>query len=364
MHATTFVRLAKRASRRSFTEAVYTSTGIDRTLPSDIRATLTERCNYRCVYCQHWRQDAYTPEMTLLEWQGVLSSVRSYVGHYAVQFLGGEPMIMPWFSDLAMFCRDARIDWGVVTNGSSLSGPRVARIAEARPLNVDVSIDSRSEAVNDTARGIVGAMRRVSQGVAALVEARAAAGANFPIRLKTVVTRQNFESLSELVGWAQGMPGVLVDFSPVRLWRPEEIAAHYPVAGPEMDALERRIEHLKLLKRNGAPIETSVAKLEAIVPHFKGEPSVHGVGSCRVGLRSLDIRPNGDVNHCWKFEKVGNLRHTSMEDIWRDANRRQIVDDTLACDLFKTTCSMSCMAHRTLGQDIRRGLQIARVSAR
>ena len=108
MHATTFVRLAKRASRRSFTEAVYTSTGIDRTLPSDIRATLTERCNYRCVYCQHWRQDAYTPEMTLLEWQGALSSVRSYVGHYAVQFLGGEPMFVSQGLSGGLSCRQVQ----------------------------------------------------------------------------------------------------------------------------------------------------------------------------------------------------------------------------------------------------------------
>lgn len=362
MRAETFIRLAKRAARRSFAEAVYTTSGINCTRPSDIRATLTERCNYKCVYCQHWRQEAYTPEISLVEWQHILSSIRNYTGHYAVQFLGGEPMIMPWFSELALFCHDSKIDWGVVTNGSSLSKSRVAQIVAAQPLNIDISIDSRSEKINDTARGIKGAMQRVSQGVAALIAARAAASANFPIRLKTVVTRQNFASLPDLVAWAESMPGVLVDFSPVRLWRPEEMAAQYPMAGPEMNALARCIDQLKRLQRNGAPIETSISKLEAIVPHFRGEPSIHGVGSCHVGLRSLDIRPNGDVNHCWKFEKIGNLLQSSMKDIWEDANRRETVDETLSCNLYQTTCSMSCTAHRTLGQDIRRGLQIARHS--
>ena len=363
MRSTTISRLARRAVRRSATEALYIKTGIDLTMPSDIRATLTERCNYRCIYCHHWRQEEYTPEMDLAEWQTALLSIRDYIGRYAVQFLGGEPMIMPWFADLAKFCHDAQIDWGVVTNGSSLSTSRVARIVSARPLNVDVSIDSRSEGVNDTVRGVEGAMRRVSAGVKALVDARSAASCEFPIRLKTVVTRQNYEGLGELLAWAETMPGVLVDFSPVRLWRANEVAEQYPV-GDDLERLASQIDRLKAAKRDGAPIETSFAKLDAMLTHFNGEPTTHGIGACRVGLRSLDIRPNGDVNHCWKFEKVGNLRQSSMREIWKDNNRKALVDQTLACDLFKTQCSTSCHAHRTLRQDVARGLQIARLTGR
>lgn len=215
MDHVTLARLASRALRRSMAESLYLNSGINLTKPNDIRATLTERCNFRCVYCDHWRQDSYADELTLEQWQAALQSIRDYVGRFAVQFLGGEPMLMPWFFELAAFCHATGIDWGVVTNGSSLSADRVARLVAAMPLNIDVSIDSRGEAVNDRLRGWKGAMRRTAAGITALAAAREAAGARFPIRVKTVVSRDNIDDLDELVAWAASMPGVTIDLSPV-----------------------------------------------------------------------------------------------------------------------------------------------------
>ena len=363
MELETAIRLGKKVVRRSAAEALYLRSGINLTIPSDIRATLTERCNYRCGYCHHWRQDAYEDEMSLAEWKAALLSIKALTSRFAIQFLGGEPMIVPWFFDLAQFCADEGIDWGVITNGSSLSARRVADLVRARPLNIDISLDSRTAGIHDVVRGVAGSMDHVSAGINHLVEERRKSGRMFAIRIKPTLTRQSMASLPDLVRWAESMPSVLVDISPVRLWRAEEIAEFYPAGPDELAQLDAIIAHLIDRKQNhGAPIETTVAKLRAIPRHFAGEPNGHGVGQCRVGLRSIDIRPNGDVNHCWKFERIGNLRNASMAQIWQDEARRQTVTDTVSCDLFKTKCSTSCLSHRALWQDVVRGVNLVRSS--
>lgn len=298
--------------------------------------------------------------MSLAEWQSALLSIKKFVPRFAVQFLGGEPMIVPWFFDLANFCADHRIDWGVITNGSNLSALRVKQLVAARPLNIDVSLDSRQAAVNDLMRGIPGSMDQVSAGMQRLADERQKTGQKFAIRLKPTITRHTIESLNGLVDWAETMPSVTVDFSPVRLWKEAEIDALYPVRPEDMQTLRDVIDVLIARKQRGAPIETSIEKLRAIPVHFSRQENRHGVGQCRVGLRSIDVRPNGDVNHCWKFMRIGNLRQSSMREIWSDAARKQIVQSTVSCDLFKTTCSTSCHAHRTWKQDIARGIQLVR----
>lgn len=364
MEPNTVIRLASKVLGRSSAEELYLRTGYNRTKPSDFTATLTERCNYRCSYCCHWRQEAYTEEMSLDEWKTALLSIRDFVGGFAVQFLGGEPMLVPWFFQLATFCFQSRIDWGVITNGSSLSADRVRSLVLANPLNIDISLDSLQAQVHDHVRGVPGSTTHVSDGIKRLVEARQQGGRKFPIRIKPTVTRHNIGCLNEIVDWAETMPSVLVDFSPVRLPRRDEVAAIYPRSGRELDRLTLEIERLIRRKASGAPVETSNAKLRAMIPHFQDAPATHGVASCRVGLRSINIRPNGDVDHCHIFNKIGSLRRSTMREIWMNWNRREIVERTVACKLFTSTCSMSCHSHRSLSQDISRGLKIIRAASR
>jgi radical SAM protein with 4Fe4S-binding SPASM domain len=269
-------------------------------------------------------------------------------------------MLMPWFIDLATFCSANKIDWGVITNGSSLSATRVAQLVAAKPLNIDISLDSVDAAEHDFLRGVSGSAEQVRDGVERLVAKRRQTGSEFAIRLKPTVTRQTIRSLGNLVSWAETMPSVVIDFSPVRLWRPDEIAEMYPSDPEEFAALEAQIESLLERKRAGAPIETSDAKLRAMLPRFSHRPVIHGVTNCRVGLRSIDIRPNGDVDHCFKFRRIGNLRHSTMKAIWQDAARRMTIEQTLGCDLLQTTCSTSCKSHRTALQDAARGLRALR----
>ena len=341
-------------AKRGASERLYLSTGLNLTRPTSIRITLTERCNYRCRYCNHWRQDSYPDELNLDDWKRNILSLGRFLGPFPLQFLGGEPFIWPGFLELAAFCRSNGVRWGVITNGSALGARAVAAVVEAHPTNVDVSIDSRNAGIHDHARGVIGSSKHIEAGVDRLAAARRAAGQTFPIRIKPTVHRTNLETLPEVVQWAASKEGVLVDFSPVRLWADTAKAEHYPSTPAELQALEQVVARLIDMKRAGFPIETSEAKLQAINKHFAGEIETHAYQQCRVGLRTFDIYPDGEVQHCWKYA-IGNLRESTPEDIWHGSARKQTIADTLACDLAGgNVCGTACTSHRSPIQEVRR----------
>ncbi|SNS23210.1 Radical SAM superfamily enzyme, MoaA/NifB/PqqE/SkfB family [Sphingomonas laterariae] len=350
-------RAGARVVRQGLAERLYVATRIDYTRPVSIRAFLTERCNYRCLYCDHWRQDHYASEMGLPQWTDVIAGLRAYLGRCTIQFIGGEPLIRRDLYPLFGLCREQGIDWGICSNGFAFRSSVAAMLLDAHPLNIDLSIDSADADVHDRLRGVPGSFGRLRAGLDHLIACRARAGARTLIRIKTTVSRDNFRDLPQLVDLCSGLAGVVVDFSPVRLWREHEIEALYVRRDDDLRDLDEVVEHLVDRKNGGAPIETSVEKLRAIGPHFRGERQFHGYAECRAGLRSLEIRPDGEVRHCWGMPAIGNIVGQSVKALWEGAQRADVLPRTLVCEHAGTgLCATACTSHRTLPQEIRRGL--------
>lgn len=356
MERRTALALARDVFLREAREELYLRTGVNVTRPSDIKITLTDRCNYRCAYCDHWSRERYRDELDVDQWRDIVDRLKSFLGRFTIQFSGGEPMLSPAFLPLVAHCHARGVRWGLITNGSLLRGRSLEQLVAARPLNVDISIDSSRAATHDAVRGVPGSLARLSGNLAALLQARAATGQSFPIRIKPTVHARNFDHLRDIVHWAQGIGDLLVDFSPVRLARGAVRDELYVAGDNALALLDAEIEALIALKAAGAPIETGVDKLRAIAAHFRGEPVRQGAAACRVGLRTLDIRPDGQVNHCWRFQNRGNLAQESPQALWR-RTRETVAAQALACEHAETRrCGTACTAHRSLAQDVRRGL--------
>ena len=149
------VSLGSKHVRNALSEELYLRTGRDVTRPASIFAEVVERCNYKCRYCDYWRRPNYRQEMTIEEWQRALSSLKEFIGGFHVEFAGGEPYIKKGFLDLLRFCRDNDIHWGVTTNGGAyLNKKIVTQTVEARPFNINISIDSMDPKIHNYSRGV------------------------------------------------------------------------------------------------------------------------------------------------------------------------------------------------------------------
>lgn len=345
--------------RNSLAQELYLRTGLDCTRPTVFYGAVTGNCNYKCRYCSHWRSHK-DGEMGLEDWIKALTSIKEYVGRFHIEYSGGEPFLARWFPDLIEWCHQNDILWGVTTNGTAFAPKFVRRIVAAQPFNINISMDSHLADVHNYTRGVKTSHQHLIRSITALVEERAKRGLDFPIIVKPVVTRLNFRHLPEMVEWIGAFGPVVVNFQPLdhdtqetfdELWIPEEDHAE----------LEQVVQQLLAMKRAGAPILNSELVLNAWRMHFREEPAPAEYFPCRVGLTNYFIRPTGDVEVCWFFEPIGNIRNQSAREIWESHEARLRRERTTKCEKL---CLFTCLSQKTLTDKVKMGVNLLKTRAR
>jgi MoaA/NifB/PqqE/SkfB family radical SAM enzyme len=347
-------RLGMRHVSTILPEAIYLKTYIDFTRPTEVRASLTERCNYKCLQCACWRFETY-PEISIDQWKGALASVKQFLGRYAVQFVGGEPFVKKGFLELLEFCRRESIDFGVITNGSAFASDSVVdRFVRARPVKLEISVDGPIPEIHDRLRGVPGSLESIATGIRKLRDGQHRLGIRFPLRIKATLNAFNFRAMPDLVTWAKEHGATTIDIEPIREWTDESKNELWP-SPEDLGDLQSVILELLRMKESGAAIETSEDKLLGMLKHFRREPVPLEVSTCRVGLRAFAIDPRGIVRSCGDFAPLGNITVQSAREIWTGASAREVRQATVACT---KGCAYGCYATKSMGQKIKRGLMV------
>jgi GTP 3',8-cyclase len=167
---------------------------------TDLRVSLTDRCNLRCSYCMPAEGLDWLPRDDILTDDEVVRLIRVAVerlGVDEVRFTGGEPLIRPGFVDIV--ARTAELEprpqTSVTTNGLGLD-KTAAALASAGLDRVNVSLDTVRA---DTFR-IITRRDRFDDVVRGL-EAAAAAGLT-PVKVNAVLLRGvNDDQAPELLAW-------------------------------------------------------------------------------------------------------------------------------------------------------------------
>ena len=168
---------------------------------TDLRVSLTDRCNLRCTYCMPEEGLAWLPRQDVLTDDEVVRLVRIGVerlGVREVRFTGGEPLLRRGLVDIVAACArlEPRPELSLTTNAVGLA--RVAgALAEAGLDRVNGSLDTlradRFEALTH---------RRRHDDVLAGLAAASAAGLD-PVKINTVLMRGvNDDEAPELLAWA------------------------------------------------------------------------------------------------------------------------------------------------------------------
>ena len=110
-----------------------------------LRLSVTDRCNFRCVYCMPPEGVEFRPHDEILSYEDMafFVSVAVEVGISKVRLTGGEPLVRRGLADLVRMLRaiDGVEDVSLTTNGTLL--PRFAAELKAAGLSrVNISLDS------------------------------------------------------------------------------------------------------------------------------------------------------------------------------------------------------------------------------
>ena len=168
---------------------------------TDLRVSLTDRCNLRCTYCMPAEGLAWMPSAELLSDAEVLRLVEVGVqrlGISTVRLTGGEPLLRRGLDELVagLAALRPRPVLALTTNGIGLAG-RAAGLAAAGLDRVNISLDTlQSETFARLTR------RRRLDDVLAGVRAARAAGLE-PVKVNSVLLRGvNDHEAVPLLQWA------------------------------------------------------------------------------------------------------------------------------------------------------------------
>ncbi len=156
----------------------------------DLRVSVTDRCNFRCVYCMP--KETFGKDYQFLEHKELLTfeeisrvaAILARHGISKVRLTGGEPLVRRNIERLVeMLARIPGIDLTLTTNGSLLA-KKAAALKNAGLRRVTVSLDSLDNDIFRRMNDVDFPVERVLEGIAAAADAGLA-----PIKINMVVKR-------------------------------------------------------------------------------------------------------------------------------------------------------------------------------
>jgi GTP 3',8-cyclase len=173
----------------------------------DLRISVTDRCNFRCVYCMpkevFGRDYQFLERSELLTFEEIGRLARAFVRHGVrkIRLTGGEPLIRRSIEDLVSLLADIdeSVELTLTTNGALLAEKALA-LREAGLTRVTVSLDSLDDEVFRALNDVDFPVARVLEGIEAATDAGLS-----PIKVNMVVKRGANEH--DVVGMAERFRG-------------------------------------------------------------------------------------------------------------------------------------------------------------
>lgn len=192
----------------------------------DLRVSITDRCNYKCVYCRSGEGDERYSELSIAEYIRLIGQF-VHLGITKVRLTGGEPLLRRGLVEMVQELGRLRtidgnpLDLAITTNGHLLSS-LAAPLKAAGLHRVTVSMDAVDAAVFEKITRVPGSFKTVLAGVRAARDAGLA-----PIKINCVLLRGfNDDQIEGFARFAREENVVVrfIEFMPLeegRLWSPD-----------------------------------------------------------------------------------------------------------------------------------------------
>ena len=155
----------------------------------DLRLSVTDRCNFRCVYCMpaevFGRDYRFLERRELLTFEELARIARTVAAHGVekIRITGGEPLLRRDLERLvALLAAIPGLDLTLTTNGALLA-KKARLLKDAGLRRITVSLDSLDDGVFREMNDVDFPVQRVLEGI------DAAADAGLPVKVNMVVKR-------------------------------------------------------------------------------------------------------------------------------------------------------------------------------
>jgi len=223
----------------------------------DLRLSVTDRCNYKCVYCRTGNVGAQFPELPISDYLR-MAQIFVTLGIRKVRLTGGEPLLRAGLVDFVRelsklrTCEGKPLEIAITTNGHLLA-EMAQPLRDAGLTRVTVSMDGVTEEKFARVTRVHNAFASVLAGV------RAAKKAGLePVKVNCVLLRGFNEDQIVSFGQFARDEAVIVrfiEFMPLeedRVWSPDVVV--------KMDEIVEQLSHLRGLVEVPRHLESETAR--------------------------------------------------------------------------------------------------------
>ena len=218
----------------------------------DLRISVTDRCNFRCVYCMPEEGMDWTPRDELLTFEEIERIARVLVDRFSfdsIRLTGGEPTVRARLPVLVQKLSALGVDLAMTTNGATL-GLLADDLVAAGLNRINISLDSlRADRFLQLTRR--DALDQVLDGI----DAALAAGFT-PVKVNVVLMRGiNDDEIVDFAtfGRERGVQVRFIEFMPLDAdgaWRAEQV-----ISRDEIVAAIGAVYPLEAITRDHHPAE-------------------------------------------------------------------------------------------------------------
>jgi pyrroloquinoline quinone biosynthesis protein E len=304
--------------------------------PAAVTWMVTLGCNRRCPYCffavfHHGAEEEASPPDATFPFADVVRMLQdmALIGAADLHLTGGEPLLRRDLPDIIAAASRLRVRTNLVTK-YPIDRALARRLADAGLTRVTYSLDDARPGAAAALTGARDYLEEARTALAALREAR------HQVEVNAVLTSKNAAWLDDLARFLVDLGIDALRISPFTPPYPRRLCAERLVTDANVGALVR-----SLRSRFAGAIDISAGS--GAVADAASERTCGGASVCEIGVRALDVLPDGSVTRCHYLPgvaqmTVGSLRESSLLDIWRGEKLRGLVRPTRA-EYAETHCS-------------------------
>jgi MoaA/NifB/PqqE/SkfB family radical SAM enzyme len=283
-----------------------------------------------------WRVQPEQNDVSLEDWKKFIEELHSFLDYpIEINILGGEPLLKGYIYELIGFIRANNFRASMATNGFLINKETADRIAKSGLNTLGVSLDSLDEETHDYLRGVNGVYRKATAAIDLIYNCKS----ECKMDILTIIMGKNLDDIVKLADWVNSDERIAsINFMAIMKPHCSDLDSfwyknnEYSFLWPsDTQETTERINQLIARKKQGNKITNPVEQLERFRLYFQDPTLFVRPDRCNFDEAVLNVSSNGNVHLCWDMEPIGNIKTSSIKEIWDSDKAMEIRQRIKGC---------------------------------